>query len=81
MKPFVALTGAQATASATTDADARKTNVTIAVCPAPLSDGLQFEAAANSVSYWPGRRDNPHLDIAGQYLPDMPVPVGGILAA
>lgn len=76
MKPFVALTGSTADdPSATTDADARKTQVTIAVCPAPASDGLHFEAAANYAALAARQaQDSPHLDIAGQYLPDMPVP-------
>lgn len=77
MKPFVAFTGSTSDdPSATTDASARKTQVTIAVCPAPNSDGLQFEAATNYCALWARiSQDSPHLDIAGQYLPDMPVPV------
>lgn len=75
MKPFVALTGSvlQDPSSIT---DSRKTDVTISICPAPLSAGLQFEAAAN-VCLMEARtaQDNPHLDIVGQQYPDMPTPL------
>jgi phage tail sheath gpL-like len=74
-KPFIALTGSVADdPSAITDA--RDSDVTIAICPAPLSEGLHFEAAAN-VAYLAAltAQNNPHLDVAGQSMPDMPVPV------
>jgi phage tail sheath gpL-like len=77
MKPFIALTGTTADdPSAITDA--RLDDVTIALCPAPGSDGLSMEAAANYASLF-GRQaqDSPHLDISGQTLPDMPVPEDG----
>lgn len=74
MKPFIALTGSVAdNDSAITDL--RKDQVTIAICPSPLSAGLQFEAAANyAVLLGRQAQDNPHLDISGNYLPDMPTP-------
>lgn len=73
-KPFIALTGSVADdPSATTDA--RKAEVTIAICPAPGSAGLQYEAAANAcVLFAPTAQNNPHLDIGGQSYPDMPTP-------
>ena len=74
MKPFVALTGS-VDEDPTPITDPRKAQVTIAICPAPLSKGLQFEAAAN-VCVMEARtaQDNPHLDIVGQQYPDMPTP-------
>lgn len=78
MKPMVVLTGSTSDdPSATTDAEARKTNVAIAVCPAPNSDGMPFEAAANMcVLLARQAQDNPHLDVTGKSYPDMPVPDG-----
>lgn len=74
MKPFVALTGSVAdNDSAVTDL--RKDQVTIVICPAPLSTGLQFEAAANyAVLLGRQAQDEPQLDISGSFLPDMPTP-------
>lgn len=73
-KPFVAYTGSVADdPSATTDA--RKLELTIALCVAPNSLGLPMEAAANAcVIYAPISQSNPHLDANGQYYPDMPTP-------
>jgi phage tail sheath gpL-like len=74
-KPFIAVSGSVAD-NPSTITDLRKQDVTIAVAPAPLSKGLSFEAAANAI-YLAAltARDNPHLDVAGQFYPDMPVPV------
>jgi phage tail sheath gpL-like len=74
MKPFIALTGSTLEdPSAITDA--RLNNVTIAICPAPLSKGFSFEAAANIAALFARQaQDNPHLDIAGKSYPDMPTP-------
>jgi phage tail sheath gpL-like len=74
MKPFIALTGSVAD-DPSSITDARKLNVTIAICPAPGSAGLTIEAAANMALLF-GRQaqDTPHLDVAGKYYPDMPVP-------
>lgn len=76
MKPFIAFTGSvEADPSSLTDAAARKTQVTIATCPAPLSEGMPFEAAANMCALWARQaQDKPHTDVAGQYYPDMPTP-------
>lgn len=72
MKPFIALFG-DLTDDATAITDARKDQVTNAVCPAPNSDGFAFEAAANmAVLFAPQAADNPHLDVAGKSYPDMP---------
>lgn len=74
MKPFIALTGSVAD-DPSSITDARKTEVTIAICPAPASSGLQYEAAANMCRLFSRQaQDNPHLDVAGQYYPDMPTP-------
>lgn len=73
-KPFIAITGSTADdPSAITDL--RKEDVTIAIAPAPLSDGLQFEAAANMARLAARQmQDSPHLDVSGQFYPDMPTP-------
>lgn len=74
MKPFIALTGSVAD-DPSSITDARLTNVTIAICPAPGSDGLAMEAAANMcVLYALQAQNSPHLDVAGQSYPDMPTP-------
>lgn len=73
-KPFIAVTGsvAEDPSSAT---DARLSEVTIAIAPAPLSEGLQFEAAANAIVLAAViAQNNPHLDISGLTYPDMPAP-------
>lgn len=75
MKPFIALTGSVVEdPSAITDA--RLDEVTIAICPAPLSSGLPMEAAANmAVLFSRQAQDTPHLDVSGQSYPDMPTPL------
>jgi len=76
-KPFVALSGSTAD-DPTTVTDARLNEVTVAVCPAPLSKGLTYEAAANFCALAARTaQDNPHLDIGGSSLPDMPTPRDG----
>lgn len=74
MKPFIALTGSVAEdISASTDALSEQ--VTIAICPAPLSKGFPFEAAANMAALFARTsQDAPHLDVSGQTYPDMPTP-------
>lgn len=75
MKPFIALTGSIVD-NPSSITDARKTNVTIAICPAPLSDGLPMEAAANMAVLFANVSQNaPHLDVAGKSYPDMPTPL------
>jgi phage tail sheath gpL-like len=78
MKPFIALTGSVAD-DPSSITDTRLNDVTIAICPAPASSGLQFEAAANmAVLFSRTAQDSPHLDVSGQSYPDMPVPEGSI---
>lgn len=73
-KPFIALTGSVAE-NPSNITESRKDQVTIAVCPAPLSKGLQFEAAANmAVLFAKQAQDTPHLDVSGRFYPDMPTP-------
>lgn len=79
-KPFIALTGTTLDTDTTTNdtalCDANSTEVTIAACPAPLSEAFQFEAAANYCTlYARVSQDTPQLDIEGKYLPDMPMAV------
>lgn len=58
--------------------DAKKLEVTNVLCPAPKSDGLPWEAAANG-ALLAGRimQDSPHLDVQGKSYPDMPAPEDG----
>jgi len=74
MKPLIALTGTTADiADPSAFTDSRKDQVTIAICPTPNSAGLPLEAAANfTYLYAPQAQNNPHLDIQGSTLPDMP---------
>lgn len=74
MKPFIALTGSVAD-DPTSITDARLNDVTIAICPAPLSAGLPMEAAANmAVLFAVVSQNDPNLDVAGKSYPDMPTP-------
>lgn len=80
-KPFIAFSGSVSEdPSAITDA--RLDDVTIAVCPAPLSEGLSMEAAANMVVLFARvAQDTPELDVAGKSYPDMPTPTDiGLMA-
>lgn len=74
MKPFIALTGSTLEdPSALTDL--RKNEVTIAICPAPLSKAQPMEAAANmAVLFARVSQDTPHLDVQNRKYPDMPAP-------
>lgn len=80
-KPFIAITGSVAEdPSAITDA--RLNEQTIAIAPAPLSPGFQFEAAANAVLlYALQAQDTPELDIQDMFYPDMPIPSDKIIGA
>lgn len=81
-KPFIALTGSLLD-DPTTITDGRKDDLTIAICPAPLSKGLSMEAAANMCRLFARQaQDNPHLDVSGSSYPDMPTPTDiGTMAA
>lgn len=73
-KPFIALTGSTAD-DPSTITDSRKDNVTISICPAPLSKGLTIEAAANVCMLFAiSSQNSPNADIGGQSYPDMPTP-------
>jgi phage tail sheath gpL-like len=74
MKPFIALTGSTIE-DPSSITDSRKANCTIAICPAPLSEGLPLEAAANACLLLARiNQDTPHLDISSLSYPDMPTP-------
>ncbi len=77
MKPFIALTGSvEENPGSFTDASDRKDQVTIAICPAPLSPGMDHEAAANMAALFARQtQDTPHLDVASRSYPDMPTPL------
>lgn len=73
-KPFVAVSGS-VLENPSTITDPRAAQMTIAVAPAPLSAGFSFEAAANMVTLLARQaQDTPHLDVSGQFYPDMPTP-------
>lgn len=75
MKPFIALTGSTIE-DPSSITDTRLDNVTIAICPAPLSKGLPMEAAANmAVLFAVVSQNTPNLDVAGKSYPDMPTPM------
>lgn len=81
MKPFIALTGSTVE-NPSTITDSREDDVTIAICPAPLSPGHHLEAAANmAVLFARKAQDAPHGDIQNSYYPDMPVPDDGVIGA
>lgn len=74
MRPFIALTGTTDN-DPTSISDARKLQVTIALCPAPNSTGFHFEAAANmGILFAVNSQNSPHLDVGGKTYPDMPTP-------
>ena len=63
-----------------TNVTARKTNVTMVSCVAPLSKGMPYEAAAN-VAYLCANvfGNNPESDVIGLVYPDMPPPAVGAI--
>lgn len=76
-KPFIAITGSVADDPSSVT-DSRLDDVTIAIAPAPGSEGFPFEAAANMcVLFARKSQDTPNLDVGGSSYPDMPVPVDG----
>ena len=79
MKPFIALTGSNL-ADPSSITDARKVEVTLAICPSPLSPAFSFEAAANMAALFaPTSQNTPHLDVSGQSYPDMPIPADSVI--
>ncbi|MDD5013662.1 MAG: hypothetical protein PHW73_00990 [Atribacterota bacterium] len=83
-KPFISIWGSieddkDDLVTITSDED-RKSQVTHALAPAPLSSGYSWEAAAN-MAYLFARiaQDTPHLDVNSKQYPDMPVPTDGVI--
>ena len=79
-KPFMAFfgstSGVRTELTAITDAPARVEEVTNVLCPAPRSNGFDFEAAANVVSIFaPIAQNTPHLSVNNKEYPDMPLAV------
>ena len=80
-KPFIAITGSVAEDPSSVT-DARLNELTIAIAPAPLSPGFQFEAAANMAFLYAIQAQNtPELDVQDQFYPDMPVPSNKLIGA
>lgn len=82
-KPFVAFFGSvlddKDDLVLITDAAARVPEVTNVLCPAPLSDGFSWEAAANVCAIYARiAQDTPQLDVNNKSYPDMPVPSNGV---
>lgn len=81
-KPFMAYFGSveddkDSLAAITNDADRINQNTNV-LCPAPLSLGFTFEAAANVVALFARiAQDSPHLDVNNKSYSDMPVPSSG----
>lgn len=81
MRPLIAITG-NCDEDQSDITDARLNDVTIAVAPAPLSAGMQYEAAANMTAIFSRiSQDTPHLDPLNYDYPDMPVPADGNIGA
>ena len=81
-KPFIALTGSVAE-NPSSITDTRLDDVTIAICPAPLSQGFHFEAAANMCSLFARiSQDTPNLDVQDLFYADMPTPASiGVMSS
>lgn len=83
MRPFIALSGTTLDdPTSITSAGVRPNNVTLVTCPAPLSEGMPYEAAAN-VAYLLANvfQNKPHGDVMGLTYPDMPGPATGDIPA
>lgn len=81
-KPFISIWGSTEDNKTTLGAitEARKTQVTHALAPAPKSSGFTWEAAANVAYLFALQAQNsPHLDINAKAYPDMPIPSDGII--
>jgi phage tail sheath gpL-like len=75
--PFLALSGSCADDPSTITVD-RSTQVTVTVCPAPLSLGMPYEAAANMATLWANVSQNkPQGSVLNMRYPDMPAPALG----
>lgn len=74
MKPAIVITGS-VSEDDSAFTDARSEELTIAIAPAPLSDALAMEAAANVAALFGViEQNNPELDILYKSYPDMPAP-------
>jgi phage tail sheath gpL-like len=79
--PFIAFVGSSAD-DPTAFTDARKTQCTIALCPAPLSESLPCEIAASyALNAALCAQNTPHLDIGGRYLTGVALPPAGSIPA
>lgn len=83
-RPFVSLFGSTLSSrtaiTAITDAAARIEQVTNVLCPAPNSEAMPWEAAANCARLFARTmQDSPHLDISNRSYPDMPIPDNSII--
>lgn len=83
-KPFISIWGSveddKDDLVTITNAAARKSQVTHALAPAPLSPGFAWEAAANmAYLYAITTQNSPHSDVNGKAYPDMPVPSDGVI--
>lgn len=81
-KPFVSLFGSTLDDKddlvLITDDSDRVSQVTNVLCPAPLSKGFSYEAAANGCYLYSVTAQNePHRDVNNKSYPDMPIPVDG----
>lgn len=83
-KPFVSLFGSTLSDKddlvALTNAAARVNQVTNVLCPAPNSEGFNFEASANAgLLFARIAQDTPELDVNAKSYPDMPIPDNGLI--
>lgn len=81
-KPFMALFGSieddKDDLIAITNASARQDQMTNVICPAPLSKGMPYEAAANgTVLCSTTANENPQIGVGGLSYADMPIPADG----
>jgi len=80
-RPFIALTGSIDDINASITSG-RKDQVTISIAPAPLSQGQQYEAAANmAVLACNVANSTPQSDILNAVYADMPTPLAGNIPA
>lgn len=82
--PFIALFGSNVASASSlvtiTDASARIPEVTNVLCPAPGSNNMPYEAAANAALLFAVISQNtPHLTIAGQSYPDSNTPTSNLI--
>ena len=78
MTPFIALTGGIQDFDDSDETDTYPDEVTIALCPAPLTEAMPLEAAANMAAIFARlAQDTPQLDVYTLSYPDMPVPESG----